>query len=70
MLKVDLFCSTVNTYAPNTEQDQLPYFENLMDLIKSVDIEESTMVIWGGDFNCALTQVGTEGKWNEISFNK
>ena len=62
MLKVDVFCCTVNTYAPNTEQDQLPYFENLMGLIKSVDIEESTMVIWGGDFNCALTKNDVDEK--------
>ena len=44
----------INTYAPNIEPDQATYFEKLINHISSVDANEDTEILWGGDFNCCL----------------
>ena len=45
----------VNTYAPNTEKEQLKFFESLYKDIIEIKIESNTPYIWGGDFNCVLS---------------
>ena len=45
----------VNTYAPNTEKEQLKFFESVYKDITEMEIESNTSYIWGGDFNCVLS---------------
>ena len=40
----------INTYAPNTENEQIVFFNDICDVLATMDYNEN--VIWGGDFNC------------------
>ena len=44
----------VNSYAPNTENEQVLYFQKVHTIINSLSLEQEAKIIWGGDFNCAM----------------
>ena len=50
----------INTYAPNNESDQVTYFEKLINHISSVDANDDTEILWGGDFNCCLQTIDSD----------
>ena len=45
----------INTYAPNTELDQVLYFTDLRELFLTLECGDNASFVWGGDFNCPLT---------------
>ena len=45
----------INKYAPNTEPDQVLYFTHLRELFLTLECGENASFVWGGDFNCPLT---------------
>ena len=48
----DLPYVLVNYHAPNDEQGQLCTLNEIIDKLKTVDVD--TTFIWGGDWNCIL----------------
>ena len=44
----------VDYYAPNEEGAQIPVLSKINEIIQSLETEEDTTTIWGGDFNLFL----------------
>ena len=51
----------INYYAPNTESNQVKVLKDISDSSSSLKIEEPAPIIWGGDFNCSLSSIDTDG---------
>ena len=51
----------INTYAPNTEKEQLLFFSQVYEKISAMNIDNSTKIIWGGDFNLCFSKDDTDG---------
>ena len=63
----------VNVYAPNNENQQLVFYSELEECISSLKLPDNTLIIWGGDFNCHLTNLdayGGRGTFKRKSVNK
>jgi len=41
----------INTYFPNVEKEQLDLFEEIVKKLEGLEIDENTLIVWGGDFN-------------------
>ena len=54
-------CLLVNIYAPNTEYQQLIFLSELEECISALQVSASTLIIWGGDFNCHFSELDAEG---------
>ena len=54
----------VNSYAPNTETEQLLYWDDVCDAMTPFN-DSCSNFIWGGDLNCCLTLDDADGgKYN------
>ena len=42
----------INYYAPNKEGQQVLILTEIRDILKKIELEKDTQLIWGGDFNC------------------
>ena len=47
---------------PNTEPDQVLYFTHLRELFLTLECGENASFVWGGDFNCPLTNRDVDQK--------
>ena len=45
----------VNTYFPNTETEQVEFLNSVNQILSTLNVDHTTEIIWGGDFNCCLT---------------
>ena len=53
-------CLLINIYAPNTEYQQLIFLSELEECISALQVSASTLIIWGGDFNCHFSELDAE----------
>ena len=60
----------VNYYAPNVESEQLKLLDELNYIFNSFEIAESTVFIWGGDFNMIFdTTLDADGGFPQLKIN-
>ena len=51
----------INVYVPNVESQQVSFFTHIEECISSFDLSQNVRYIWGGDFNCHLTDMDADG---------
>ena len=45
----------------NKELEQVPFFQQVNNLINTLESDDTNYLIWGGDFNCSLTSSDVDG---------
>ena len=51
----------INVYVPNVESQQVSFFTHTEECISLFDLSQNVRYIWGGDFNCHLTDMDEDG---------
>ena len=50
------FC-LINLYAPNTETEQIDFYNQIFQEVTCLSCNENANYVWGGDYNCPLSKM-------------
>ena len=53
------FC-LINLYAPNTETEQIDFYNQIFQEVTCLSCNENVNYVWGGDYNCPLSKIDVD----------